>query len=196
MTADAYQIAADKNTIFNNLEQLKYDGHNNVVDMQTKFNNTMRDKNEKISCLMNKYNRCEEELEKTKMSYRMQLANELLESEKNITNNTKTFRLKVNEIDSIGYKNCQALKKNNDEMNQCKNELEKNNNVLLVEKLLLENELKLCDKNNDDARKHLKEIETDLDIAINAAEAEQLTNHGLKQNQIDLKGKIDLLKRE
>jgi len=36
------------------------------------------------------------------MSYRMQLSTELLESEKNIDNNTKNFKLKITEINAIG----------------------------------------------------------------------------------------------
>jgi len=43
---------------------------------------------------------------------------------------------------------------------------------------------------------HIGEMEMDLDREINAKEAEKLTNHGLKQNQIDLNGKFDLLERE
>lgn len=68
--------------------------------------------------------------------------------------------------------------------------------MLLSEKKLLENELKLCDKNNEDTRMHIGVLELELDKEINAKEAEKLTNHGLKQNQIDLKGKFDLLERE
>jgi hypothetical protein len=61
-------------------------------------------------------------------------------------------------------------------------ETKKENNIIASEKKLLENELKLCDKNNNDAIKYISNLETDLDKEINAKEAESLTNHGLKQN--------------
>jgi len=61
-------------------------------------------------------------------------------------------------------------------------ETEKENNIIESEKKLLENELKLCDKNNKDAVEYISNLETDLDKEINAKEAESLTNHGLKQN--------------
>lgn len=61
-------------------------------------------------------------------------------------------------------------------------ETKKENNIIASEKKLLENELKLCDKNNNDAITYISNLETDLDKEINAKEAESLTNHGLKQN--------------
>jgi len=67
-TSDAYQLASDKNTLYNNLEQFKYDSHNNIVEMQSKFNIIMIEKNQNIDNWMNKYNRLEEEIEKTIMS--------------------------------------------------------------------------------------------------------------------------------
>merc|ERR1712000_418200 len=51
-TADAYQLAADRNTLYNNMEQFKYDSHNNIVDMQTKFNEIMIEKNKNINNCM------------------------------------------------------------------------------------------------------------------------------------------------
>jgi len=68
--------------------------------------------------------------------------------------------------------------------------------LLLSEKSLLDSELKLCDRNNEDVRKNIGVLEMNLDKEINAKEAEKLTNHGLKQNQIDLNGKFELLERE
>lgn len=61
-------------------------------------------------------------------------------------------------------------------------ETKKENNIIASEKKILENELKLCDKNNNDAIIYISNLETDLDKEINAKEAESLTNHGLKQN--------------
>lgn len=66
----------------------------------------------------------------------------------------------------------------------------------MSEKKLFDNELKLCDKNNSDAIIYISNLEDDLDQTINAKEAELLTNHGLKQSQIDLNGKSDLIERE
>jgi len=74
--------------------------------------------------------------------------------------------------------------------------LKKENNIMASEKILLNNELTLCDKNNDDAVNEISNLETDLNKTLNAKEAESLTNHGLRQNQIDLNGKNDLLDRE
>lgn len=54
----------------------------------------------------------------------------------------------------------------------------------------------MCDKNNEDARTHVETLEIQLDREDNANESEKLTNHGLKQNQIDLNGKFDLLEKE
>jgi len=48
-TSDAYQLATEGNTLFNCTEQLKYDSHNTIVDMQAKFNNILNEKNEKIA---------------------------------------------------------------------------------------------------------------------------------------------------
>jgi len=67
-TADASQLAADKNTLYNNLELFKYDSHTNIVEMQANFNAIMIEKNQNITNWMNKYNRLEEEIEKTVMS--------------------------------------------------------------------------------------------------------------------------------
>jgi hypothetical protein len=74
---------------------------------------------------MNKYNLLEEEIEKTEMSYIMQLANEKLEYEKNIADQTKLYRIKINEITSIGFKNNQNLKRNNELIKQDNNEITK-----------------------------------------------------------------------
>lgn len=81
-------------------------------------------------------------------------------------------------------------------MNQNNNELSKDNDMLASEKKLLENELNLIDNNNNDARNHIKVLENELDIELNGKEAEEQTNHGLKQNLIDLSGKIELLNKE
>lgn len=88
------------------------------------------------------------------------------------------------------------LKKSNEELLQINLELKKENSIIVPEKKLLENELKLCDKNNNEAIIYITQSEVDLDKEINAKEAESLTNHGLKQTQIDLKGKYELLDRE
>jgi hypothetical protein len=96
----------------------------------------------------------------------------------------------------IQYKNSQNLKNTNEEIYQQNLELKKENDLLLSEKKLFESELKLCDRNCEDARMHVGVLEMNLDTEINAKEAENLTNHGLKQNQIDLNGKFDLLERE
>jgi len=68
--------------------------------------------------------------------------------------------------------------------------------MLSSEKKLFNCELNLCDKNNEDARKHLEILEIHLDKEINSVEAEKLTYHGLKQNKIDLNGKFELLEKE
>jgi len=91
----------------------------------------------------------------------MQLANELLESEKFIENNTKIFKLKITEINAIGYNNNQILKRNNEEIRQNNNELNKENDMLGSENILLENELKLCDNINSDSRNHISEMENE-----------------------------------
>jgi hypothetical protein len=126
----------------------------------------------------------------------MQLADELLESEKFIDNNTKMLKHKVNDINTIGHGNIQILKRNNEEIKQCNTNIKKNNEILESEKVLFSNELHLCDTNNLDARQHIKDLEENLDKEMNAKDAEQLTNHGLKQNTIDLNGKVNLLDRE
>jgi hypothetical protein len=84
----------------------------------------------------------------------------------------------------------------NEEIYQQNLELKKENDLLLSEKKLFESELKLCDRNCEDARMHVGVLEMNYDTEINAKESENLTNHGLKQNQIDLNGKFDLLERE
>jgi len=126
----------------------------------------------------------------------MQIANEKHEAEKNIEENKKSYNMKKTDVMDIQYKNTQSLKKSNEEIYQYNMELKKENDLLMAEKKLLENELKLIDRNNEDARMHVGVLELDLDKEINAKEAEKLTNHGLKQNQIDLNGKFELLERE
>jgi len=68
--------------------------------------------------------------------------------------------------------------------------------MLNSEKILLENELKLFDNNNNETRNHIEQMENKIDIETNAKQSEDLTNHGLKQNLIDLQGKHDLLQKE
>jgi len=74
--------------------------------------------------------------------------------------------------------------------------LNKNNSILLSEKVLLEKELNLCDKNNEDLRTKINILESDIDKTLNAKESEKLSNHGLKQTLIDINGKNDILERE
>lgn len=74
--------------------------------------------------------------------------------------------------------------------------MNKNNSILLSEKVLLEKELNLCDKNNEDLRTKINILESDIDKTLNAKESEKLSNHGLKQTLIDINGKNDILERE
>jgi len=53
-TSDAYQLAEEKNTLFNNIEQIKFDSHNTIVEMQSKFNDILNNKNEKMANWMSK----------------------------------------------------------------------------------------------------------------------------------------------
>jgi hypothetical protein len=64
----------------------------------------------------------------------MQIANEKLEFEKIIADQTKLYRIKINEITSIGFKNNQDLKRNNELIKQDNNEITKNNDMLTSEK--------------------------------------------------------------
>jgi len=49
-----YQLESDKNSLFNNLEQFKYDSHNNIVDMQMKFNDIIIEKDKNLNNWVNK----------------------------------------------------------------------------------------------------------------------------------------------
>lgn len=124
------------------------------------------------------------------------MAKEKLESTKIIINNSKELNLTQNNVKSINATNAHTLNRNNEEISQDNLELNKNNSILLSEKLLLEKELKLCDKNNEDSRNKIRNLEINLDRETNAKESEKLTNHGLKQTLIDVSGKSDLLVRE
>jgi len=104
--------------------------------------------------------------------------------------------LTQNNIKSINNTNAHTLKRNNEEISQCNLELNKNNGILLSEKVLVEKELKLCDKNNEDLRNKIGNLEINIDRERNGKESEKVTNHGLKQTLIDVNGKSNLLERE
>jgi hypothetical protein len=53
-TSDAYQLSTEGNILFNNREQLKYDSHVTIVDMQSKFNDILVEKNKKMANWMAK----------------------------------------------------------------------------------------------------------------------------------------------
>jgi len=53
--------------LFNNFEQFKYESYKNKVNIQTDFNKLIDEKDRNLSDIINKYNRLDEEYEKTNM---------------------------------------------------------------------------------------------------------------------------------
>jgi hypothetical protein len=51
--SDVNQLSFDKNKIFNNFEQFKYQSYKNIVNMQTEFDNLMNEKNNNLNNIMN-----------------------------------------------------------------------------------------------------------------------------------------------
>jgi hypothetical protein len=51
---DVNQLSSDKNIMFNNLEQFKYESYKNIVNMQNEFDNLMSEKNNNLNNIMNK----------------------------------------------------------------------------------------------------------------------------------------------
>jgi len=64
------------------------------------------------------------------------------------------------------------LKKSNEEFIQMNLEFKKENDIIVSERKLFDNELKLCDKNNSDAINYISNLEDNLDKVVNAKEAE------------------------
>lgn len=47
-------MSSDKNSMFNNLEQFKFESYKNIVNMQNEFDNLMSEKNNNLNNIMNK----------------------------------------------------------------------------------------------------------------------------------------------
>jgi hypothetical protein len=193
---DAEELATEKRRIFNELEAYKYETHQKMISMQTQFNIRETESEQKANMLNAKANRLDEELEKTRMEYKMYVAEQKLSFENQLADVNKNLSTIIIENENTAFEKQQHLESKVANLTHENNEIKNNNSILIGEKDLLKNEVNLYDTKLTEATNYINALENSVETERKLKEECEKTNYLLKKSEIDLNEKNDLLERE